>query len=393
MKKKIALLGATGSIGKSTLDVIRRGKDDFELVLLSSHTGAAALRELGKEFPGALLALSGGAETEGVSFSGSGGLLRAIAETGADITVNGISGAAGLPPSLAAVDAGSDLALANKETIVMAGPLVFARAREKKVKILPVDSEHSAIFHLVEAHGADREEEILLTASGGPFRKLSREQMAAVTAKDALAHPTWNMGPKITVDSASLANKGLEVIEAVRLFGIAPEKISVLIHPQSVVHSMVRMKDGAVYAQLSRPDMRLPIHEALYWPETRPSPFGKLDFRGLSLDFEAPDTDRFPMLSLAYLAIRRGGVYPCVYNAANEAAAAVFLEGRIGFLDIPRIVEYVLTRDFMPQDFGASETDVLKGNPGDLGAILAADGEARKLAGEFILKLFGNFSF
>jgi 1-deoxy-D-xylulose-5-phosphate reductoisomerase len=384
MKKKIALLGATGSIGKNTLDVIRRGKDDFEVVLLSSHTSAAALRELGKEFPGARLALSGGEETAGGFFSGARGLLRAIAEAGADITVNGISGAAGLPPSLAAIDAGSALALANKETIVMAGPLVFDRAGKKNVKILPVDSEHSAIFHLVEAHGADRVEEILLTASGGPFRKLSWEEMAAVTAKDALAHPTWTMGPKITVDSASLANKGLEVIEAARLFSIPPEKITVLIHPQSVVHSMIRMKDGAVYAQLSRPDMRLPIHEALYWPETRPSPFGKLDFRGLSLDFEAPDMERFPMLRLAYEAIRRGGIYPCVYNAANEEAAGAFLDCRIGFLDIPRIVEYVLTRDFKSPDFGLSETDTVQENPGDLAAILAADGEARKRAGEFI---------
>jgi 1-deoxy-D-xylulose-5-phosphate reductoisomerase len=390
MKKRVALLGATGSIGKSSLDVIRRGADDFEVVLLTSHNKSAALRELGKEFPGALLVLSGGTEAEGLSFSGPEGLLQAIAEAGADITVNGISGAPGLPPSLAAIEAGSDLALANKETVVMAGHEVFARAREKKTRILPVDSEHSAIFHLINAHGADRAAEILLTASGGPFRKFSRERMEAVTVRDALAHPTWNMGPKITVDSASLANKGLEVIEAVRLFDMPPEKITVLIHPQSVVHSMVRMRDGAVYAQLSRPDMRLPIHEALYWPETRPSPFGELDFRGLSLDFEAPDTERFPMLNLAYTAVRRGNIYPCVYNAANEAAVAAFLESRIGFLDIPRIVEYVLTRDFGSLDSRPSGQDVLTGSPGGLPAILAADGEARKLAGEFIISLEGK---
>jgi 1-deoxy-D-xylulose-5-phosphate reductoisomerase len=376
VKKRVAVLGATGSIGTSALDVIRRGRGDFEVALLSSHTRAGALGELGREFPGALLALSGpGAEagpgTEGVSFFGPPGLLRAVAEAGADLTVNGIAGAAGLEPSLAASEAGSSLALANKETVVMAGPLVFSRARQKKVKILPVDSEHSAIFHLIEAHGVEGVEEILLTASGGPFRKFSRRQMETVSAKDALAHPTWNMGPKITVDSASLANKGLEVIEAVRLFNLPPEKIAVLVHPQSVVHSMVRMKDGAVYAQLSRPDMRLPIHEALYWPEHRPSPFGALDFRGLSLDFEAPDTERFPMLNLAYEAARRGGLYPCAYNGANEEAARVFLEGRTGFLDIPRIVEYVLERDFTPE-------------PGGLPAVLAADREARKLAGEYI---------
>jgi 1-deoxy-D-xylulose-5-phosphate reductoisomerase len=379
MKKRVAVLGATGSIGTSALDVIRRAPEDFEPVLLSSHTKAAALRELGEEFPGALLALSGpgaegeegGSGAEGRFFLGPAGLLRAVAEAGADVTVNGVAGAAGLEPSLAAIEAGSALALANKETVVMAGPLVFSRARQKNVKILPVDSEHSAIFHLIEAHGPGGVAEILLTASGGPFRKLSRRQMEKVGAQEALAHPTWNMGPKITVDSASLANKGLEVIEAVRLFNLPPEKITVLVHPQSVVHSMVRMRDGAVYAQLSRPDMRLPIHEALYWPETRPSPFGALDFRGLALEFEAPDAERFPMLPLAYEAARRGGLYPCAYNGANEAAVRAFLEGRAGFLDIPRIVEYVLERDFSPE-------------PGGLPAVLAADREARKLAGEYI---------
>jgi 1-deoxy-D-xylulose-5-phosphate reductoisomerase len=390
MKKRAAILGATGSIGKSALEVIRRGAGDFEVVLLSAHSSAGALKELGKEFPKAILALSGAAEpgpaaAGGFSFSGPEGLLRAIAEAGADITVNGISGAAGLRPSLAAIDAGSDLALANKETVVMAGPQVFARARGKKLRILPVDSEHSAIFHLIEAHGADRVAEILLTASGGPFRKMPLEAMRGVTAKEALAHPTWNMGPKITVDSASLANKGLEVIEAVRLFNMPPEHITVLVHPQSVVHSLVRMKDGAVYAQLSRPDMRLPIHEALYWPETRPAPFGALDFRGLSLDFEAPDMERFPMLGLAYEAIRRGGLYPCVYNGANEAAAAAFLEGRIGFLDIPRIVGYVLNRDFgASESVSGGEGDSGDGDSGGIAAILAADKRARELAGEYI---------
>jgi 1-deoxy-D-xylulose-5-phosphate reductoisomerase len=385
MKKRAAILGATGSIGKSALEVIRRSCEDFEIVLLSAHTRAGALRELGKEFPKAILALSGPAagtpEAEGFPFSGPEGLLRAIAEAGAGITVNGISGAAGLRPSLAAIQAGSDLALANKETVVMAGPELFALAREKKVKILPVDSEHSAIFHLIEAHGADRVEEILLTASGGPFRKLPAEALEKVTAKEALAHPTWNMGPKITVDSASLANKGLEVIEAVRLFNMPPEKITVLIHPQSVVHSLARMKDGAVYAQLSRPDMRLPIHEALYWPETRPSPFGALDFRGLSLDFEAPDRERFPMLDLAYKAVREGGLYPCVYNGANEEAAAAFLEGRIGFLDIPRIVEYVLNRGFRPPE---SAPDRKGDSAGIIEAVFAADKAAREMAGAYI---------
>jgi 1-deoxy-D-xylulose-5-phosphate reductoisomerase len=382
MKKRVAILGATGSIGKSALDVVRRGAGDFEPVLLTGHTNAGGLRELNREFPGALLALSGQTEPapsagrgEKISFWGPEGLLQAIAAAGADITVNGISGAAGLAPSMAALDSSSDLALANKETVVMAGPLVFDRARQKNVKILPVDSEHSAIFHLIEAHGAHNVEEILLTASGGPFRTYSREAMKTVTAKEALAHPTWNMGPKITIDSASLANKGLEVIEAVRLFNMPPEKIKVLVHPQSVVHSMVRMKDGAVYAQLSRPDMRLPIHEALYWPETAASPFGELDFRGLTLEFEEPDMEKFPMLALAYEAARRGGMYPCVYNGANEAAVAAFLSGRAGFLDIPRIVDYVLIRNL---------ESPAPGEPEDISSVLAADTLAREKAGEYL---------
>jgi 1-deoxy-D-xylulose-5-phosphate reductoisomerase len=383
MKKRVAILGATGSIGKSALDVVRRGAGDFEPVLLTSHTNAAGLGELKREFPGALLALSGGGEPDlpaghGISFFGAAGLLQAIAAAEADITVNGISGAAGLAPSMAALDSSSDLALANKETVVMAGPLVFDRARQKNVKILPVDSEHSAVFHLIEAHGAHNVEEILLTASGGPFRKLPPEAMKTVTAKEALAHPTWNMGPKITIDSASLANKGLEVIETVQLFNIPPEKITVLVHPQSVVHSMVRMKDRAVYAQLSRPDMRLPIHEALYWPEITTSPFGELDFRGLTLEFEEPDGEKFPMLGLAYQAARKGGIYPCVYNGANEAAAAAFLSGRIGFLDIPRIVDYVLTRDWESPEYQELR---------DIFPVLAADTRARNEAEEFIRRI------
>jgi 1-deoxy-D-xylulose-5-phosphate reductoisomerase len=367
LKRRIAILGATGSIGRSTLDVIREnirsgggspansGGNGFEVVLLSSNTNQEGLLRLGAEFPGAILALAG-----------KGGLQEAIAEAAPDITVNGIAGAAGLEPSVAAIMAGSDLALANKETIVMAGPLGLSMAAEKKVRLLPVDSEHSAIFNLLNAHGRDSIEEILLTASGGPFRACSLKELESVTVKDALSHPTWKMGPKITVDSASMANKGLEVIEAARLFDMAPEKIKVLVHPQSVVHSMVRMRDGAVYAQLSRPDMRLPIHEALFWPETAASPFGALDFENLRLDFEKPDGQKFPMLPLAYHAARLGGLYPCVYNGANEAAVEAFFAGKAGFLDIPRIVEYVLGKGWNTGD--------------DMKSILEADRAARDLA-------------
>jgi 1-deoxy-D-xylulose-5-phosphate reductoisomerase len=376
MKKRVAVLGATGSIGASTLDVLRRGREDFEAVFLSGHSDIPGLLALGGEFPGALLALSGGdgdgpdlpeGDRGKIAYFGRQGLLRGIAECGADITVNGIAGAAGLEPSLAALNAGSDLALANKETVVLAFPLVAALAEKKQVRVLPVDSEHAALFKLLEAHGKEAVEELLLTASGGPFRRYTPERLAAVTPREALAHPTWNMGLKISVDSATLANKGLEVIEAVRLFDFPKERVKVLIHPQSIVHSMIRLKNGAVYAQMSRPDMRLPIHDALYWPRTVSSSFGALDFEALTLEFEKPDCRNFPMLPLAYDAAGAGGLYPAAYNAANEAAVAAFLEERIEFLDIPRIVEYVLTQDWTTPF-------------PDLETILDADRRARKAA-------------
>ena len=254
MKKKVAVLGATGSIGKSTLDIIRKEKDRFEPVLFSANRNCEELICLKKEFPGAIAALAAEEYTAapdmpgGIGFYGKQGLLNAIAVCGADIAVNGISGAAGLEPSAAVLKSGADLALANKETIVMAGSIIFALAREKKLNIIPVDSEHYAVFRLIEAHGMDKVSEIILTASGGPFRNHSIEQLKEASVAGALAHPTWNMGPKITIDSATMANKGLEIIEAAGLFGFPPEKISVTVHPQSVVHSMIRLKDGAVYA-------------------------------------------------------------------------------------------------------------------------------------------------
>jgi 1-deoxy-D-xylulose-5-phosphate reductoisomerase len=338
---------------------LRRGKEDFEVVLLCAHTRGAELRELAREFPGARLVL------------GQEELLGAISGAGADITVNGISGAAGLAPSLAALRAGSHLALANKETVVMAGPLVFAEARKGNLRVLPVDSEHMAIASLLEAHGRETLGEILLTASGGPFRKYTREQLAAVSPREALAHPTWNMGPKITIDSASLANKGLEVIEAVRYFDAAPEQVRVVVHPQSIVHSMIRQRDGTVYAQLSKPDMRLVIQTALYWPQPPRFSLGELSFDALTLDFEKPDPERFPLLSLAYGAARAGALYPAAYNAANEAGVAAFLAEQAAFLDIPRIVEYVLSMDW--------------GGPlGDFETVMEADRKARELASAFI---------
>jgi 1-deoxy-D-xylulose-5-phosphate reductoisomerase len=373
MKRRVAVLGATGSIGKSAMDVLRDQKDRFQPVLLTARSDAKGLLKLKEEFPAALTALADNAAAEGAQFNYSGrdGLLNAIAEAKADIAVNGISGAAGLEPSVAVINAGSDLALANKETIVMAGRIVFAMAAEKNVRVIPVDSEHSAIFKLIEAHGKDNVSEIILTASGGPFREYTQEMLSGVTPEEALAHPTWNMGPKITVDSATLANKGLEVIEAAGLFGFPPEKIKVAIHPQSIVHSMIRLKNGAVYAQMSKPDMRLPIHEALSWPATEYSPFGVLDFTSLSLTFEKPDMEKFPMLALAYKALSGSRLLSIAYNAANETAVDAFLKGEIKFLEIPRIVGYVV-RTYSGE------------SPGSVEAILTADTNARKMADDLI---------
>jgi 1-deoxy-D-xylulose-5-phosphate reductoisomerase len=341
-------------------------------VLFSAHTREESLLALKKEFPEACLVLSGKEQGQSdIQYFGEEGLLRAIARAEADIVVNGVSGSPGLRVSLAAIRSGADLALANKETIVMASSLVFAEAEKAGVRVLPVDSEHSAIFALLEAHGKDRADELLLTASGGPFRTRSAESFASIGPQEALAHPVWSMGPKITIDSATLANKGLEVIEAAGLFGVAPGQIKVVIHPQSIVHSMIRLKDGAVYAQLSKPDMRLPIHNALYWPECLPCPFARLDFEGLTLEFEKPDGEKFPMLPLAYEAARRGGVYPAVYNAVNETAVDAFLSGRIGFTKIAELTGEALSRDWQ------TEADSLH-------SIFEADKAARNLTIRYI---------
>jgi len=366
MKKRIAVLGATGSIGKSSLDVIARNRDDFKVVLLCAYNNRSELEALSSQWPSAVCVLTG---EEG----GREKLVQAIASVRADITINGISGGAGLGPSLAAIESGSNLALANKETVVMAGELVFRMAREKNVKIIPVDSEHSAIFHLLQAHCGKENliEEIILTASGGPFRKLSLKEMESVSPADALAHPTWKMGPKITIDSASMANKGLEIIEACALFNMPPDKIKVVIHPQSVVHSMVRLCNGVIYAQLSKPDMRHPIHDALYWPKTTPSGLETLNFDSLTLEFEKPYPQKFAMLDLAWKAAEHGGLYPCAYNAANEIAASAFLKQKIGFLDIPKITSFVLEEDWSSACC-------------DLETVLRADTDARQKAASYI---------
>jgi len=366
MKKRVAILGATGSIGKNSLDVISRDRENFEVVLLSAHFRRSELEELASQWESAICVISG---EEG----GNEKLFDAIKNVQADITINGISGGAGLKPSIAAIESGSDLALANKETVVMAGELVFHLAKEKNIKIIPVDSEHSAIFHLIEAHGKQEISEIMLTASGGPFRKMSLKEMEKVSPKDALAHPTWKMGPKITIDSATMANKGLEIIEACAFFSMPPEKIKVVIHPQSVVHSMVKLCNGVIYAQLSRPDMRYPIHDALYWPKTTPSDFNPLNFDSLTLEFERPDAEKFPMLNLAREAASRGGLYPCAFNAANEEAVGAFLNGAIGFLEISKITNFVLENDW-------------SGDCRELESVLKTDADARLKAVSYLKK-------
>lgn len=382
MKRKIAVLGATGSIGKNTLDVIAANKDYFEIVLLSAHHDAHGLFQLGAQYPQAKRVITDNHKWEeqtsetrsAITYWGQDGLLQAIKECNADIVVNGIAGAAGLLPSITALETGADLALANKETIVMAGPLVASIAQKKHCRILPVDSEHSAVFHLLEAHGADAVEEVILTASGGPFRQYSREQLEQVSLQDALSHPTWKMGGKITIDSASLANKGLEVIEAVRLFSLKVEQVSVLVHPQSYVHSLIRLNDGSLYAQISKPDMRVPIHNALFWPEVRYCQFGRLDLVGQTLHFEQPKTDLFPLLTLAYEAARAGEGYPAAYNAANEEAVAAFMKGHISFVNIGRIVAQVLEKEWSCDEF-------------DLQSILDVDRRSRTAAQECIKEL------
>jgi 1-deoxy-D-xylulose-5-phosphate reductoisomerase len=375
MKKRIAVLGATGSIGKSSLDIISRDSN-FEVVLLTAHSSHKKLEELSSLYPDAVCLLTGEKGSKEKLFT-------AITELHPDITINGIAGAAGLEPSLAAIKAGSNLALANKETIVLAGKLAISLAKEKGVNIIPVDSEHSAIFHLIHAmtrekiidnieHKAEETlSEIILTASGGPFRNLSLEEMRNVTVEDALAHPTWNMGPKITIDSASMANKGLEIIEACVFFNTPPEKIRVVIHPQSIVHSMIRLCNGVVYAQLSKPDMRHPIHDALYWQYTTPSTLDPVSFDSLTMEFFKPDLEKFNMLTLAWEAARLSGLYPCAYNAANEAAVSAFLKHKIGFLDIPKVAEYVLQADWTGDSFC-------------LESILKADTDAREKAVSYI---------
>lgn len=347
--KNLLILGSTGSIGESTLSVVRSLPGRFRVSGLSCAGRIGRLAEQAEEFRPEAVAVLGQEECIPATarpqvFRGVDGLLAMIRGSSAELVVNGIAGAAGLLPSLAALESGRDLALANKETLVMAGALVMGEALRRGCRILPIDSEHAALSSILRGLEPVNVGELVLTASGGAFRDRPLSELVHVTPEEALAHPTWRMGPKITVDCATMANKGLEVIEAHVLFGIPVDRIRVLIHPQSLAHALVRTVDGALHAELSTPDMRLPIQNALTGPVMTASTVTALDLSGRELAFREPDPARYPMLALAYGAAVAGPAGPIVYNAANEVAVAAFLRGRLGFMDIAPVVEECLER-------------------------------------------------
>lgn len=380
----ISIAGSTGSIGTQTLEVVAAEPDRFEVVALGAGSSVEALIEQANAVRPRVVAIadaSRAAEVQdgvpaGTEVVAGPDALAAISGV-ADVCVNGVVGFAGLPVTLGALQAGKRLALANKESLIAAGPVVREARRTPGADLVPVDSEHCAVHMCLRgSDGGRRVHEIVLTASGGPFRGRTRADLAEVTVDDALAHPTWSMGPKITVDSSTLMNKGLEVIEAHELFaedfGVGFDDIDVVVHPQSIVHSMVTFSDGATIAQLSMPDMRLPIGYALAHPDRLATPFGPIDWGSLArLDFEAPDREAFPCLDLAYRAGRAGGLAPATLNAANEVAVEAFLAGRIRWIDIPDVLSAVLDR----HNGGTAST---------LDDVLGADADARRLAARLV---------
>ena len=342
--KKIGILGSTGSIGTQTLEIVRNNKD-LQVVALAAGNSVSKMEEQIREFAPRIAVMwskeaadilrTKVADTDTKVLCGMEGLLEIAVMEEMEVLVTAIVGMIGIRPTIAAIEAGKTIALANKETLVTAGHIIMPLAAKKKVSILPVDSEHSAIFQSMHGENRERINKILLTASGGPFRGKKREELTEITVEDALKHPNWSMGRKITIDSATLVNKGLEVIEAKWLFDVEPEKIQVVIHPQSIIHSMVEYVDGGIMAQLGTPDMKLPIQYALFYPDRRPMEGKRVDFYELgAVTFEKPDTDTFKGLAMAYDAIRIGGSMPTVYNAANEKAVALFLDKKIKFLEI-----------------------------------------------------------
>ncbi|NIA67299.1 1-deoxy-D-xylulose-5-phosphate reductoisomerase [Pelagibius litoralis] len=350
--RRLTVLGSTGSIGCSTLDLVERNREVFEIEALTANRSVSSLAAQAKQF-GARLAvvadescyqdLKEALSGTGIEAAAGPAAVAEAAARPADWVMAAIVGAAGLAPTLSAVRQGRIVGLANKETLVCAGSLMTAEVAACGAHLLPVDSEHNAIFQVLDLEQPEAVDRLILTASGGPFRKLSREAMATVTPQQAVAHPNWDMGAKISVDSATMMNKGLELIEAHYLFGVPEDRIDILVHPQSVIHSMVSYIDGSVLAQLGQPDMRTPIAYALAWPERMATPVERLDLGAIArLDFESPDDIRFPALALARAALRAGGTAPTTLNAANEEAVAAFLAGRIGFTEIAEVVEQTL---------------------------------------------------
>lgn len=377
MEQTLSILGSTGSIGIQTLDVAETC--GFRVAALAAGSNVSRLEQQARKWKPSLVAAADETaaadlklrlrDTDIRVVGGEEGVLEAASIANADTVVAAVVGIAGLKPTLAAIEAGARVALANKETLVCAGELVMQRARECSVPLLPVDSEHSAIFQCLQGSRDHKEiKRIILTASGGPFFGRSREELEEVTVEQALRHPNWSMGAKVTIDSASLMNKGLEYLEAMALFSLPPEKISVLVHRESIIHSMVEYCDNAVLAQMGTPDMRLPIQYALTWPHRQQGPATELDLLACqNLSFAAPDLEAFPCLALAMHAAKEGGIAPAVLNGANEVAVDSFLRGEIGFLDIPRIVSAALSRISNPGTF-------------TLEAVFQADGEARRIA-------------
>jgi 1-deoxy-D-xylulose-5-phosphate reductoisomerase len=382
-RRSVTILGATGSVGCNTIDLIKRNPADFVVEAITGGANAMLLAEqallLRPRFvaianPDAYPALKEALSGSGIEIAAGADAVVAAAERPADWVMASIVGAAGLAPTLAAVRRGGIVALANKESLVCAGELVMREVARSGATLLPVDSEHNAIYQVFDFERQDAVEELILTASGGPFRELTRDAMALVTPEQAVAHPNWDMGAKISIDSATMMNKGLELIEAHHLFAMSEDRISILVHPQSVIHSLVRYRDGSVLAQLGQPDMRTPIAYTLAWPDRMGAPVERLDLAALGkLDFAEPDMERFPALGLAREALRAGGTAPTVLNAANEVAVAGFLAGRIGFLDIVGLVDHIVT------DLARLATESLED-------ILAADTEARRRATVLIEK-------
>ena len=386
--KNITILGSTGSIGVSALKVIKHHPENYRVVALSAGRNIGLLLQQIKEFnPAAVSVLDeplaeklkaalGKGPSPAVSF-GESGFKRLATMEPTNMVISAMTGAAGLMPTFEAIKSGKDIALANKETMVMAGGLVMAEAKKRGVTIFPVDSEHSAILQSLQGHPRDDLKKIILTASGGPFRSLSLDEMRKMTAKQALNHPNWNMGPKITIDSATLMNKGLEVIEAKWLFDLPIEKIDILVHPQSIIHSMVEYNDGSMIAQLGVPDMTIPISYALSYPRHLPNNLSPLDLLTAGdLQFQRPDMSRFRCLALALKAVKVGGTMPTVLNGSNEIAVDAFLKGQIGFLDIPALIEKTM---------GAHQMVPVNG----IATVVDADKWSRRKTEEHIKNLIG----